>query len=85
MITQRVDEISAIKKTLSEVSDFSQTLSESTDRERKTTHEVFQSVERVNHDVMEFVDQSDQLAGSSETLKARSQSLLEKLRQFKLQ
>ncbi len=85
MITQRVDEIGSIKRTLSEVSDFSSTLSESTDRERKTTQAVFQSVERVNRDIMEFVDQSDQLAGSSETLKDKSQSLLEKLRQFKLQ
>jgi methyl-accepting chemotaxis protein len=85
MITKRGDEIGSIKQTITSVSDFSRALSESTNREKETTVTLFQNIDRVNRDAAEFVNQSEVLTGSSEKLREMAHSLLEKLRQFKLQ
>ncbi|MBN2078373.1 MAG: methyl-accepting chemotaxis protein [Spirochaetes bacterium] len=84
MIVKRGDDIAGLRKALSGVSDFSGALSGSTDRERERTVSVFQSVEGVSRDAMEFAERSEGLARSSGTLKEMADSLLDELRKFTL-
>ncbi|MBP7583786.1 MAG: methyl-accepting chemotaxis protein [Spirochaetes bacterium] len=85
MITKRGDEINSIKGAISSVKEFAQALSESTEVEKEHTESLFKDITIVNTGAGEFVTQSGVLAGSSEKLKEMAHSLLEKLRQFKLE